>query len=75
MDFSISHVLRQIDEHVAVIPPWLQVLISAYLAVVIASAAMGRVRERRGMLIAVILFLVAVVFGLRAGSILMALIS
>ena len=75
MDFSISHVLRQIDGYLSVVPPWLQVLISAYLAVVIATAAMGRVRERRGMLIAVILFLVAVVLGLRAGSILMTLIS
>ena len=75
MSFSISHVLRQIDGYLSVVPPWLQVLISAYLAVVIASAAMGRVRERRGLLITVLLFLVAVMFGLRAGSLLMALIS
>ena len=75
MDFSISRALRQIDGYLSVVPPWLQVLISAYLAIVLANAAMGRVRERRGMLIAVVLFLVAVVFALRAGSVLMALIS
>jgi len=75
MDFSISHVLRQIDGYLSVIPPWLQVLISAYLAIVLATAAMGRARERRGLLIAVVLFLVAVLLGLRAGSVLMALIS
>jgi hypothetical protein len=75
MDFSISHVLRQIDGYLSVVPPWLQVLISAYLAIVLATAAMGRVRERRGLLIAVVLFLVAVLLGLRAGSVLMALIS
>jgi hypothetical protein len=72
---SISHVLRQIDGYLSVVPPWLQVLISAYLAIVLATSAIGRVRERRGLLIAVILFLVAVVLGLRAGSVLMALIS
>ncbi len=75
MDFSISHVLRQIEGYLSVVPPWLQVLISAYLAVVLATSAMGRVRERRGLLIAVLIFLVAVLLGLRAGSILMALIS
>ena len=75
MDVSISHVLRQIDGYLSVVPPWLQVLISAYLAIVLANSAMGRARERRGLLIAVVLFLVAVLLGLRAGSVLMALIS
>ena len=75
MDFSISHALRKLDEYLPMVPPWLQVLISAYLAIVLATAAMGRIRERRGMLISVILFVVAVLFGLRAGSLLMMLIS
>ncbi len=75
MSVSISHLLRQIDDYASVIPPWLQVLLSSYLAITIASFAMGRARERRGLLVSVILWVTAALLALRAGSLLLALIS
>jgi len=75
MSFSTSHLLYEIDRYASVVPPWLQILVASYLAVVLATTASGRVRERRGLLVSVILFVIAALLAVRAGSLLVALLS
>jgi hypothetical protein len=75
VSFSISHALYQIDSYLAVVPPWLQVVLSAYLAIVLAGMGSGRVKERRGLFVAVLLFAIAALLALRALSLLTAMLS
>ena len=66
MNPSISEALHHIRVALAVIPPWLQVVLSGYLAVVLAGMGSNRVKERRGLLLATILLAIAAALALHA---------
>ncbi len=65
MDF-----VGELQHYVAAIPPWLQVLIFYYLAVVIGSWAWGRFIEKRGVLLTALGLTLAVFLAARATSML-----
>jgi hypothetical protein len=56
--------------YVAAIPPWLQVLLFYYLAVVLGSWARGRFLEKRAFWLAVLALTLAVFLAARATSML-----
>jgi hypothetical protein len=67
VDF-VGHVHR----YVAAVPPWLQVLLFYYLAVVLGSWARGRFLENRGFWLAAVFLVLAVVLAARATAMLYA---
>ncbi len=60
----------ELQHFVAAIPPWLQVLLFYYLAVVIGSWARGRFLEKRAFWTAVLALTLAVFLAARATSML-----
>jgi len=75
MDIDYRHLLHLLDLYVAMIPPWLQVVLSYYLAIVLTSWGRGRIVARKRILPAVIGFAIAALLALRATSILMTFLS
>lgn len=75
MDVDYRHVLYLLRLYVAMIPPWLQVVLSYYLAIVLASWGRSRIVARKRILPAVIGFAIAALLALRATSILMTFLS
>jgi hypothetical protein len=62
-------VVGQVRHYIAAVPPWLQVLLFYYLAVVLGSWARGRFSEKRGFWLAAFCLIVAVVLAARATAI------
>ena len=65
-------VVGQVRYYLALVPPWLQVLLFYYLAVVLGSWARGRFSEKRGFWLATLSLVVAVLLAARATAILYA---
>lgn len=65
-------VVGDLQRYIAGVPPWLQVLLFYYLAVVLGSWARGRFTEKRGFWFAAFCLIVAVVLAARATGILYA---
>ena len=63
-------VVGELQHYVAAIPPWLQVLVFYYLAVVLGSWARGRFLEKRGFWLAVLALTLAVFLATRATAML-----
>jgi hypothetical protein len=62
---------RQINDLVGrFLPPWFQIIVFAYLAVVLASWSIDKLRERRGVTLAAIAMALAAFLGLRAAFLL-----
>ena len=59
-------VVGEVRRYVAVVPPWLQMVLFYYLAVVLGSWARGRFLEKRGFWIAVVALMLAVFLAARA---------
>ena len=67
--------LPEIDETIGrYLPPWLQILVFAYLAIVLGSWSIDKLRERRGVALAALAMAVAAFLGLRAAFLLSALL-
>ena len=75
MNVDYRDLLRQVDLFIAMIPPWLQVVVSYYLAIVLIGWGRGRIAAQKRFLPAVIGFAIAALLALRATSILMAFLS
>lgn len=75
MPIDFRELLHQLHLITSAIPSWLQVVLSYYFAVVIASWAKGRISERRGLLAAGLAVLLAAFLALRATSMLAAFLS
>ena len=56
---SLTEAFHHIKLYLAVIPPWLQVVLSGYLAVVLAGMGSNRIKERRGLVLATVLLAIA----------------
>jgi uncharacterized membrane protein AbrB (regulator of aidB expression) len=69
---SFWHLLARVD---ATVPPWLQVVICGYLGIVIGQQGLERMRERRGMLLVIVFLVIGIVCLVRAGSLLVDLMS
>jgi uncharacterized membrane protein SirB2 len=65
-------VVGQVRHYIATVPPWLQVLLFYYLAVILGSWARGRFSEKRGFWLAAVCLIVAVVLAARATAMLYA---
>jgi len=65
-------IVGEVRRFVAAIPPWLQVLLFYYLAVVLGCWARGRFSEKRGFWLAAICLVAAVVLAARATAMLYA---
>ena len=65
-------VVGQFRHYIAAVPPWLQVLLFYYLAVVLGSSARGRFADKRGFWLAAFCLIAAVVLAARATSMLYA---
>ncbi|HSD09709.1 MAG TPA: hypothetical protein VLF14_01905 [Candidatus Binatia bacterium] len=72
MNVDYRHLLYLLNVYVAMIPAWLQVVVSYYLAIVLAGWGRGRIAAKRRFLPAVIAFAIAASLALRATSILSA---
>jgi hypothetical protein len=67
--------LRQIDALIGrYLPPWFQIVVFAYLAVVLTSWSIDKLRERRGIALAAIAMALAAFLGLRAAFLLTTLL-
>jgi hypothetical protein len=72
--FSPRHWLFELDKALAPIPVFLQIVVSLYLAIVLGNFALGRIQERRGMLVAVLALVIAGLLGARGATMLYAML-
>jgi len=75
MDIDYRHLIYLFNTYVSMIPPWLQVVLSYYLAIVLASWGRNRIAAKKRFLPAVIGFAIAGLLALRATSIVMTFLS
>jgi len=75
MDVDYRHLLQLLHAYLSMIPSWLQVVLSYYLAIVLTSWGRNRIAAKKRFLPAVIGFAIAGLLALRATSILMAFLS
>jgi hypothetical protein len=75
MDFDYRHLLYLLNTYVSMIPSWLQVVLSYYVAIVLVSWGRNRIAAKKRFLPAVIGFAMAAFLALRATSILMTFLS
>ena len=61
--------------YVSMVPPWLQVVVSYYLAIVLANWGRNRIAAKKRFLPAMIGFTMAALLAFRATNILMAFLS
>lgn len=72
MDADYRHLLYLFNVYVAMIPAWLRVVVSYYLAIVLTGWGRERIAAKKRFLPAVIAFAIAAALALHATSILMA---
>jgi len=75
LDVDYRHLLQLLQAYLLMIPSWLQVVLSYYLAIVLASWGRNRIAAKKRFLPAVIGFAIAGLLALRATSILMTFLS
>ncbi len=75
MDVDYRHLIYLFHTYISMIPSWLQVVLSYYLAIVLASWGRNRIAAKKRFLPAVIGFGIAAFLALRATSILMTFLS
>ena len=72
MNADYQHLLYLLNTYVAMVPAWLQVVVSYYLAIVLTGWGRERIAAKKRFLPAVIAFAIAASLALHATSILMA---
>ena len=75
MDVDYRHLLLLLHAYVSMIPSWLQVVLSYYVAIVLASWGRNRIAAKKRFLPAVIGFGIAGLLALHATSLLMTFLS
>jgi hypothetical protein len=75
MDFDYRHLIYLLHTYVSMVPSWLQVVLSYYLAIVLTGWGRNRIAAKKRFLPAVIGFAIAALLALRATSILMTFLS
>ena len=75
MNVDYRQLIYLLHTYVSMVPPWLQVVVSYYLAIVLAGWGRNRIAAKKRFLPAVIGFALAALLALRATSILMTFLS
>ncbi len=75
MNVDYRHLIYLLNTYVSMVPAWLQVVVSYYLAIVLASWGRNRIAAKKRLLPAVFGFAIATLLALRATSILMTFLS
>jgi hypothetical protein len=75
MDVDYRHLLLLLNTYVSMIPPWLQVVLSYYVAIVLVGWGRNRIAAKKRFFPVVIGFALAALLALHATSILMTFLS
>jgi hypothetical protein len=75
MDVDYQHLIYLLRTYVSMVPPWLQVVVSYYFAIVLAGWGRNRIAAKKRFLPAVVGFALAALLAVHATSILMTFLS
>ena len=68
----MSSLLETLNRAYAAIPPWVEIVVCGYLAVVLGQQAIDRLRERRGVILVIVFAAIGVLCLTRAVNLLLA---